>query len=298
MNVALLTLLTMCAFAANSFFCRAALGTQQIDPATFTAIRLLSGAVVLWMCIKLQGSSRRLTGNWQMAMALLGYAVFFSLAYIQLSTGTGALILFGFVQGTMIVFAALKSDRLQGIRAFGALLALSGLVVLLWPTLQVPASLLAFASMALAGVCWGFYSIWGKGSAHPLTDTAGNFVRAGMVAALMWFGVFVLIQTGVHVPGVSIEQGLALHKVYLPTPTWGGVLLALASGGLASGLGYALWYKVLPKLPTTSAASVQLSVPLIAAFAGLLFLQEPVTTRLVAAMLMTLGGISVVVLRK
>lgn len=298
MNVVLLTLLTMCAFAANSFLCRAALGGGQIDPASFTAIRLLSGAGFLWAFVALQGSKRKLTGSWPMALALLGYAVFFSLAYIQLSTGTGALVLFGCVQGTMIVYATLQGDRLRGLRAIGASLALVGLVVLLWPTLQVPTSLLAFLSMALAGVCWGFYSIWGKGSKEPLTDTAGNFVRASAVVVLLWLLVYGLIQTGVHVPGVSIEQGLVMYTVYLPEPTWGGVLLALASGMVASGMGYALWYKVLPQLPTTSAASVQLSVPVIAAVAGLLFLQEPMTLQLIVAMLMTLGGISLVVLRK
>lgn len=298
MNVVSLTLVTMCAFAANSFLCRAALGAQQIDSLSFTAVRLISGALPLWLCLRWQSGARSNGGNWKMALALLAYALFFSLAYVQLSTGTGALILFGFVQGTMIIWAATRGDRLRGRRALGAAVAASGLVVLLWPSLKAPESMLAAVSMAIAGIAWGFYSIWGKGSSSPLADTAGNFARASLVIFALWLAAYGLIAQGVHIPGVSVSQGLAFPKVYMPEPSVGGVLLALASGCLASGLGYALWYKVLPQLPTTSAASVQLSVPVIAAFAGLAMLNEPFGLRLILAMGMTLGGIAVVVLSK
>lgn len=294
-KVAFLTLLTMCAFAANSFFCRAALGAHQIDPATFTMVRLVSGAITLAICLSVGGNWRQLrAGNWPMALALLGYAVFFSLAYIQLSTGTGALVLFGFVQMSMIAWAAKTGDRLRGWRAMGAVVAVAGLLVLLWPSLAIPASFLAVVWMALAGVCWGGYSILGKGSKNPLADTAGNFSRAALVMLLIWGLVLLLAIVGVSVPGVTEVKGNVLARVEMPMPTWVGLGFALASGCLASGLGYALWYKVLPLLPTTSAASVQLSVPIIAALAGWAMLAEPMGLRLLVAMAMTLGGIAVV----
>lgn len=294
-SVAFLTVMTMCAFAANSFFCRAALGAGQIDPASFTAVRLISGAFTLMLCLWLSGGLSRIrSGNWAMAMGLLGYAVFFSLAYIQLSTGTGALVLFGFVQMSMIAWAAFHGDRLKGIRAIGALVAVVGLVVLLWPSLGVPESLLAVLWMALAGMCWGAYSVLGKGSNTPLADTAGNFWRAGLVMSGLWLAVVLMAQAGIHLPGITQATGNVLYTVDLPMPTLSGLGFALASGCLASGLGYALWYKVLPQLPTTSAASVQLSVPVIAALAGWAVLAEPISWRLLVAMVLTLGGIAVV----
>ncbi|RZS40162.1 threonine/homoserine efflux transporter RhtA [Limnobacter thiooxidans] len=287
------TILAMCAFAANSFFCRAALGAGQIDPASFTAIRLISGAVTLWLCLRIQNTGGQ-QGSWIGAMALFGYAALFSMAYVTMSTGTGALILFASVQFSMIAYAATKGDRLRGLRAVGALVASAGLVLLLWPHVQTPASLFAAGSMALAGVCWGVYSVVGKGSKSPMADTAGNFSRAALLMALLWLAVYCAAQAGIHIPGVTVERGLALYTVFLPAPTLAGVLFALASGCLASGIGYAVWYKVLPALHTTSAASVQLSVPVIAALAGVVFLDEALTLTLLLAMFMTLGGVYLV----
>ncbi len=282
-NALIFTAFAMCAFAANSLFCRAALGTRDIDPASFTAIRLISGALTLWVCLRIQNKGGQ-KGSWLGALALFGYAVLFSVAYLYVNTGTGALILFGSVQLSMIAYAASRGDHLRGIRAVGAMVAVAGLVLLLWPHLKTPESILAAASMGLAGACWGVYSIVGKGSASPLADTAGNFSRAALLMAVVWLGVFALGKSGVWVPGE-----LALFE---PSPA--GVMLALASGGLASGIGYAVWYKVLPALPTTSAASVQLSVPVIAAMAGVLLLDEVVRPSLLVAMLMTLGGVYLV----
>ncbi|HEX4843800.1 MAG TPA: DMT family transporter [Limnobacter sp.] len=287
------TALAMCAFAANSLFCRAALGAGQIDPASFTAIRLFSGALTLWVCLRVQGAAGQ-GGAWAGAWALFGYAVLFSMAYVTMSTGTGALILFGSVQLSMIVYAATRGDRLQGLRALGAGVAVLGLVVLLWPNVQRPDSLLAVLSMAGAGVCWGVYSVVGKGSATPLLDTASNFYRASLLMAVLMAGVLLAVHMDVHIPGVTQARGLVLYEVRLPTPSTAGVLFALASGCLASGIGYAVWYKVLPMLPTTSAASVQLSVPVIAAVAGVVFLDESLTSTLLVAMVMTLGGVYLV----
>jgi drug/metabolite transporter (DMT)-like permease len=292
-NTLIFTALAMCAFAANSLFCRAALGAGQIDPASFTAIRLVSGAVTLWLVLRLQNTGGQ-KGSWACALALFGYAVLFSLAYVTMNTGTGALILFASVQFSMIAWAATQGDRLKGWRALGAVVAAAGLVLLLWPHLQTPASVLAAASMALAGACWGVYSVVGKGSTSPLADTAGNFSRAALLMVLLWVAVYCAARAGFHIPGVTVARGLALYTVYLPTPTVAGVLIALASGCLASGIGYAVWYKVLPALPTTSAASVQLSVPVIAALAGVVFLGEALTVILLAAMFMTLGGVYLV----
>ena len=296
-NTLIFTAFAMCAFAANSFFCRAALGAGQIDPASFTAIRLVSGAITLWLCLRIQSKGGQ-QGSWAGALALFGYAVLFSMAYLSMNTGTGALILFGSVQLSMIVYAATQGDRLKGLRAFGALLAAAGLVLLLWPHLKTPASVLAAVSMALAGVCWGVYSVVGKGSKSPLADTAGNFSRAALLMVLVMIAVYVAAKSGVHIPGVTVERGLALYTVYLPRPTLTGVLLALASGCFASGIGYAMWYKVLPSLPTTSAASVQLSVPVIAAAAGILLLNETASATLLVAMFMTLGGVCLVLRAK
>ncbi|HEX4855409.1 MAG TPA: DMT family transporter [Limnobacter sp.] len=289
----ILTGLAMCAFAANSLLCRAALGAGQIDPASFTSLRLAAGAFTLWALLRIQGGGGQ-QGSWLGALALFGYAVFFSLAYLHVNTGTGALVLFASVQFSMIAYAATRGDRLKGLRAIGAIVAATGLLVLLWPRLQVPSTAWAVLSMALAGACWGVYSVVGKGSTRPLADTAGNFSRAALLMALIWLGVYLGAQAGFHVPGVTIERGLVLRSVYLPEPTALGVFLAIASGSLASGLGYAVWYKVLPVLPTTSAASVQLSVPVLAALAGVFFLGEALTLNLVLAMSMTLGGVYLV----
>lgn len=289
-NPLILTGITLCAFAANSFLGRAALGSAQIDPLTYTLVRLLSGAVALVVLLRMQGLGR-ISGSWAGALALLTYAVFFSLAYVHLATGTGALVLFGLVQLTMMGYAAMKGDVLKGLRLWGALLAVVGLLVLLWPKLQTPDSLLAALSMALSGAAWGAYSLLGRGSKSPLADTAGNFCRAGVLMLSVWAVLYFLAGRGVHIPGVTALQGSVFQKVVWPMPTWGGLLLAVASGALASGMGYALWYRVLPALPATSAATVQLAVPVLATLAGTLMLGEALGVRLLVSMVLTLGGI-------
>lgn len=289
-NPLILTGVTLCAFAANSFLGRAALGSDQIDPLTYTLVRLLSGAAALVILLRLQGDGR-ISGKWVGALALLAYAVFFSLAYVHLPTGTGALVLFGLVQLTMMGYAAKNGDVLKGLRLVGALLAIAGLVLLLWPQLQAPDSLLAAVSMALSGAAWGVYSLVGRGSKSPLADTAGNFCRAGVLMLVLWAGLYAMAANGVHIPAITEVQGGVFQRVVWPMPTWGGLLLAVASGALASGMGYALWYRVLPALPATSAATVQLAVPVLATLAGTLMLGEALGVRLLVSMAMTLGGI-------
>ncbi|HEY1059926.1 MAG TPA: DMT family transporter [Limnobacter sp.] len=272
------------AFASNSLLCRAALGMGQIDPFTFTAVRLVSGAVTLVVLLGVWGvpggSPAAPTvwqaGSWAGALSLFAYAILFSLAYVQLNTATGALIQFAAVQFCMLAYAAFRGDRLRGWRAVGAALAALGLMVLLAPKAQHPDSVWAVLSMAGAGLSWGVYSIVGRGSRFPLADTGGNFWRSALLIAVLWWAHSVVV----------VAPGLP--------PTWGGLVLALASGCLASGVGYAVWYKVLPRLPTSSAASIQLAVPVLAAVAGIVLLSEPFEAHVWVAMVLTLAGIALV----
>lgn len=267
-----LTALAMLAFAANSLLCRIALRDGGIDPASFTAIRLVSGALVLWLILRLRaGPSAAMPGDWRGAAALFAYAVTFSYAYIGLSAGAGALLLFGSVQATMILTALWRGDRFSLIQWLGLSLALGGLATLLAPGVTAPpwfASLL----MLLAGVAWGIYSLLGRGNMDPLATTAGNFVRA----APMVLPLVLLALPWLHSSGE-------------------GILFAVLSGTLASGVGYAVWYAALRGLHATSAATVQLSVPVIAAIGGVLLLAEPLTLRLVLASVATLGGVALVI---
>lgn len=266
-----LTLLAMVAFAANSLLCRLALRTTAIDPATFTAIRLVAGAITLSGLVALR--RRRPGGTWASALALFAYAAAFSFAYVRLPAGTGALLLFGAVQVTMLAYGLWSGERLSGRQAGGLLLAAAGLVGLLLPGLAAP-PLGSAAAMLLAGVAWGVYSLRGKRGGDPTAATAGNFVRSVPLALLL-----VLIAT----------RPVGLDRA--------GTAYAIASGALASGLGYAVWYAVLPSLRATAAASVQLSVPVIAALGGVLLLAEPITPRLVLGSLMVLGGIALTLRR-
>lgn len=264
----------MVAFAGNSLLCRAALEQTQIDAASFTVIRLISGALMLWLVARLKNGRYVGGGNWPSAWTLLVYAGFFSFAYLSLSAATGALLLFGAVQATMIGHALWKGERLLKTQLGGLVLAFGGLLYLLLPGLTAP-PLHGAILMLSAGVAWGIYSLRGKGAGDPTTVTAGNFLRAAPIAA----GVGLV---------VSILNGATVD----PAGFW----YAVSSGALASGLGYVIWYTALPLLRTISAATVQLSVPVIAALGGLVFLGEALTLRLVLASVAILGGIALVML--
>jgi len=284
----ILTALAMLAFAANSVLCRAALDGPDIDAASFTALRLVSGALMLWLLLHRKAGAQRLAaaGDWASAGYLYLYAITFSLAYLQLSTGSGALILFGCVQLSMLGVSLLRGERPGGIEWTGLLLAGGGLVYLLWPGLEAP-PLGGALLMAVAGIAWGLYSLRGRGAADPLPSTAGNFLRAAPL------GLATLLAAGLLDIGpldVDGANGGGLHA------SASGAALALASGALTSGLGYAIWYAALRGLGATSAASVQLSVPLIATLGGLLFVGEAIGLRLLLASLLILGGIALVLL--
>ncbi len=269
----MLTTLAMIAFAGNSLLCRLALRETAIDAASFTALRLISGALVLWLLLSLRGTSARHQGSWPSALALFAYAALFSYAYLELAAGTGALILFGAVQGTMIGYGLLQGERLRALQWLGLALALGGLVGLVLPGLSAP-PLLAATLMACAGIAWGVYSIRGRGKAHPALASAGNFLLTLPLA----LALALLAALG---PGLSIDPA--------------GLGYALASGGLASAVGYLIWYSVLPHLSATNAATVQLSAPVIAALGGVLLLSEALSLRLLLASVAILGGIALVI---
>ena len=271
-----LTSLAMMAFAGNSLLCRLALQHTQIDAGSFTAIRLISGALVLWLVTRRFRGNQAGAGNWLSALALFFYAAAFSFAYLSLPAATGALLLFGAVQATMIGYGLWTGERLRRLQLVGLALALSGLLGLLLPGLSAP-PLAGSALMLGAGMAWGIYSLRGKGTGDPMRVTAGNFLRAAPVAITLS-----LLMFGFH--GVTLDT----------TGAW----YALASGGLTSGIGYAIWYTALPALKATTAATVQLSVPVLAALGGIAFLGEPITLRLGLASIAILGGIALVVLQK
>jgi drug/metabolite transporter (DMT)-like permease len=274
-HTAVLTVLAMLAFAANSLLCRLALQSHAIDAASFTAVRLVSGALVLALVVRLRappvGAGR---GRWGSAAWLFVYAAAFSLAYLQLPAGVGALLLFGSVQATMVGVGLWRGERLALRQWAGLVLALGGLVVLLRPGLSTP-PWGAAGLMLLAGVAWGAYSLRGKGAKDPVGVTAGNFLRAAPLALLMWGGM----------------AGQASLSV-------AGLASALCSGALTSGLGYVAWYAALPQLKAGTAASVQLSVPLLAAIGAVSLLGESWTLRLSLAGAAILGGIALVVLAR
>lgn len=273
-RTAVLTALAMLAFAGNSLLCRAALGSGAIDAASFTVVRLLSGAVVLWWIVRLRAGKVVGGGSWVSALALFAYAAGFSYAYLDLSAATGALLLFGAVQVTMIGHGLVRGERLRGLQWMGLFLATAGLVVLLLPGLSAPPPLAA-ALMGLAGIAWGVYSLRGKGAGDPLRVTAGNFLRS--------------------VP-IAVALGLATTGHWHGDAT--GFALAVASGALTSGIGYAIWYSTLPALKATQAATVQLSVPLIAALGAVPLLGEPLTLRLLVAAMAIIGGIALVIVTR
>ncbi len=268
------TTFALVAFAFNSILCRLALGSAAIDAVSFTVVRLSSGALVLIILLiaggKLSEPSR---GSWRGAAMLFLYAICFSLAYIELETATGALILFAVVQLTMIAVAILQGDHLNRLEWAGVLIAMSGLVYLLLPGASAP-SMSGFLLMAGAGIAWGFYTLIGRGSSHAMADTSWNFVRTVPMALAMV--VFWLLA------GVDWQV------------TGNGVLLAVLSGVLASGLGYTAWYVALAGLGISQAAVLQLAVPVIAAVGGVFVVSESLTWNLLIASIIILGGVSTV----
>ena len=279
----------MMAFAGNSLLCRLALKHTGIDAASFTAVRLISASVVLCLLAGTWRSNWRNNwhiawhggGNWPSAFALFAYAAAFSFAYVNLTAATGALLLFGAVQATMIGYGIWAGERLLPLQIAGLGLALCGLVALVLPGLAAPPPGSALLMMG-AGVAWGAYSLRGKagasgkgGTGGPITVTAGNFMRT-----------------------VPLTLGLSLLMVNSASLDGPGVWYGVMSGALTSGVGYAIWYRVLPALKATSAATVQLSVPVIAAAGGVVLIGEPVSLRLVLASIAILAGIALVILNK
>jgi len=283
----------MVAFASNSLLCRAALKQTNIDAATFTLVRVLSGAVALWLVTNLAGrwivarTARPVPenvtisrywllshGNWISGLVLFLYAAAFSFAYIDLSAGTGALLLFGAVQATMILWGFNKGERLNLIQIAGFAIAVSGLVVLVFPGLSAP-PLIDSILMAGAGVAWGVYSLRGKEEKDPISATSRNFFFA--------------------IPFAVVLSIALIPRMHIDLP---GTTYAVISGAITSGLGYVIWYSALPGLKAASAATVQLSVPVLAAAGGILLLGEPMTLRYLLASIAVLGGIALVVVTR
>lgn len=268
-RLALLTTLTMVAFAANSLLNRAALVGDATGPAAFATLRLLSGALTLALLVGMRRGLPRLSGRKRVigAGALSLYMLGFSFAYVALDAGVGALILFGMVQLTMFGGAVLSQERLPAVRWIGAGIALIGLAWLVWPGAAQAPEPRAVLLMVAAGFGWGVYSLAGRGGTDPLSDTAANFICATPVALAVW---------------IVLPDGLSMQ----------GAVLAIISGAVTSGLGYALWYNVLAKIDASIAALAQLTVPVIAVAGGVLFLSEPLTLRVMAASAVILGGVA------
>jgi drug/metabolite transporter (DMT)-like permease len=270
-RTAVLTVLAMIAFAGNSLLCRAALKEPAIDAASFTTIRMVSGALVLWLIVQFTRRAQVGDGNWRSALALFGYAAAFSFAYGSLPAASGALVLFGSVQLTMLGHGLWSGERFRGVQIIGFVMAIAGLVSLLSPGLSAP-PLAGALLMMCAGLSWGVYTLRAKGLGDPTRVTAGNFIRT--------------------IP-MALALSLVLHDQIAISLT--GVWWAVSSGALASALGYAIWYTALPALKATNAAVVQLSVPVLATLGAVVFLGEQLSPRLWLASLVILGGIGLVI---
>ncbi len=264
----------MLAFAGNSILCRLALKITTIDAASFTAIRLVSASLMLWFILLLLGKGGKISGNWPSALALFFYAAGFSFAYINLQAGTGALLLFGSVQTSMIGFGLWRGENFNLLQIGGFLLAITGLVVLVFPGLSAP-PIISSSLMVFAGVAWGIYSLRGRGAGDPTMMTAGNFIRTLPMATILELVASSQLQFDIN-----------------------GTLLAVASGAITSGIGYEIWYSALPSLKATQAATVQLSVPVLAAIGAVILIGEPMSLQLVLASLAILAGISLVIFNK
>lgn len=280
MRLLLLIATALLAFAGNSLLCRVALRDTALDPVSFVALRLGSGAAILWLIVSLQrrggASGALLAGSWKAASALFVYALAFALAYLTIPAGTGALLLFASIQISMILYGLSIGERLSGVQWAGLACAVGGLVLLMLPKLGAP-PLTSAALMVISGIAWGAYSLLGRGTTDPIAATAGNFVRATPCALLV-------------LAGMAITRGLSAD--------WTGVGYAVVSGAITSGLGYVLWYAALRHLTVTRAATLQLSVPLLATLGGAMFLGEPFTLLLGVSALAIVPGIGLVVAGK
>lgn len=276
MYILYLTLLALIAFAANSILCRLALYDGLMDAGTFTAFRMMSGAVMLGVIFSFrkQQQGLRVSGSWLAASLLFVYAITFSYAYIALDIATGALILFAAGQVTLILFVVFLGGRLSVLEWVGLFLAFMGFVYLMLPSATTP-SWYGFILMSISGVAWGFYTLQGKGSKQPLTDTASNFIGC--------------------LPLVVLLMLLSFEYTHFNMQ---GMWYAVLSGAIASGVGYTIWYMALEKLETIHAAVVQLFVPVLAAVGGLLFLDEVITMRLLLSGSIILCGILLVILQR
>ena len=269
-----LVCLTMVAFAVNSILTRVGVNTYGMDPLTFAVIRVGGGALSLGLLVIIQGQSpiEGIRKRWKGALALTTYMIGFSFAYLSLGVGIGALILFGLLQIMMFGWAIFQGQTVAKMRWAGALFALIGLVILLWPSELEVVSMVGTLAMIAATVGWAVYTILGQALRDPLQATAGHFILCfPMVAACLVF-------TSGDLP-------------------LGGIVSALFAGAVTSGFGYALWYRILPRIPTTIAAVAQLTVPVLAVGGGVVFLAEPLTFRLLVAGLLVLGGIAVATIR-
>lgn len=270
------TILALVAFAANSVICRLALKNDAIDPGMFTSIRLSSGAVVLIILVFLSKHRKieKSKGSWFSAAMLFMYAAAFSYAYVSLETGMGALIVFGVVQITMISYSLISGYRMKPLEWFGIVMALAGFLYLLLPGASAP-SLIGFLLMTLSGIGWGIYSLRGKNSNHPLVDTAYNFLRS--------------------LPFLIILSYFMFRESSFTTE---GLLLALLSGAVTSGIGYTIWYMALRGLNSIQASIVQLLVPVLAIIGGVIVSSELIHTRIVVSSILILGGIFLLIFFK
>lgn len=272
-KIILYTAFALVAFAFNSILCRLALRTEEIDAASFTSVRLISGAVTLiLLSYFFSKKSPAKSGSWPSAFFLFAYAVCFSFAYISLTAGTGALILFGSVQVTMIAVAWTRGEKPKMLEWLGLVTALGGLVYLVFPGLAAP-PLTSSALMAAAGISWGAYTLRGRSSSDPLAETTGNFVR-------------------------SVPMGIIISIIFIPRFHLSnkGIILAMLSGAIASGIGYTVWYAALRHHTATRAAVLQLAVPVLTAVIGIVLLAEAASIRLVVAGALILGGIALTIL--
>jgi len=276
LKTSLLTGMALIAFAANSVLCRLALGNEAIDAPSFTGIRLLSGAITLFIILTIKGSNKGTLskGSWTAGLMLFLYAITFSYAYLSVDTGTGALILFGSVQITMIMLSLVSGTRLHLIEWSGVIIAFTGFIYLILPDITTP-SVNGFVLMTVSGMSWGIYTLKGRGSKNPLMDTSYNFLRT--------------------IPFVAL---LAIFTTQNMSYSFEGIILALISGAITSGVGYTIWYIALGGLSSTQAAVLQLSVPVIAAIGGVVFVSEEITIRLIISATIVLSGILMVVLGK
>jgi drug/metabolite transporter (DMT)-like permease len=351
-RVAALTIAALFGFAANSLLCRAAIGAREIDPATFTAVRLLAGALVLAVLARIASATSTSAtstsatstsatstsatpasatpasatstsatstsatsanalaanaaarGSWISALALFVYAAAFSFAYVRLTTATGALLLFASVQLSMVGAGVARGERPRAIEWLGHAIAIGGLVALASPGLEAPDAVGAVL-MAIAGVAWGVYSLRGRGAKNPLAITADNFARTvpmafALLVVTTAIGLLLVDTPSIAHDAASTGSSSTAHHppgalIYTSSV---GVLLAIASGAIASGVGYTLWYTALPHLPATRAAVVQLSVPAIAAAGGMIILAEAMTARFAVCAAAILGGVALAIVRR